>query len=210
MVVVAAHGGRALIPALSPGFSCCPRVGLAQRDAGRAQQKRSRRCVLSVDSPAHCIYHSPSPLRAAPDDVVAVSSVVGDLAQHHGLAQDLLKGALSSAAAPDAPPPPPPPPVQHTECVASGLDSVSCFIMEDDGGAVSSTQSLGQEPLAKQTGASTSGLDGTSMDGFWDDVAAKLGSGPTAQLMLKALQVAFLVSPFFFWGTSMPAMKVGA
>lgn len=62
--------------------------------------------------------------------------------------------------------------------------------------------------LAKQGPlASSSGLDSTSMDGVWESVAAKLGSGPAGQAMLKALQVAFLVSPFFFWGTSMPAMK---
>lgn len=76
---------------------------------------------------------------------------------------------------------------QHIDCVATGMD-VQCFI-SDDGEPASSAAAVQGSPAAPKTAAAA---------------AASGEGGPLMQLLGAAL----LVSPFFFWGTSMVAMKV--
>ncbi|KAF8068338.1 WAT1-related protein [Scenedesmus sp. PABB004] len=74
-------------------------------------------------------------------------------------------------------------PGQHIECVETGMGA-SCFVADDDPGGGADGASAAPRPATAAA-------------------AAAGGDGPLAQL----LGVALLVSPFFFWGTSMVAMK---
>lgn len=77
---------------------------------------------------------------------------------------------------------------QHIDCVATGMD-VQCFISDDD------------EP------ASAAAAQGSPAQAAPKTAAAAAASGEGGPLM-QLLGAALLVSPFFFWGTSMVAMKV--
>jgi hypothetical protein len=81
---------------------------------------------------------------------------------------------------------------QHVECVETGF-GVSCFIADDEPGAASSSTPPQQQQRQQQQQPMTAAA-----------AAASGGGGPLEQL----LGVALLISPFFFWGTSMVAMKV--
>jgi hypothetical protein len=78
---------------------------------------------------------------------------------------------------------------QHIDCVSTGMD-VQCFITDDDETTAAPKVDGSAAPAAPRTAAAA---------------AASGEGGPLMQLLGAAL----LVSPFFFWGTSMVAMKVG-
>lgn len=84
----------------------------------------------------------------------------------------------------------------QVECVATGMD-VQCFIPDDEAAAAAATQSstAAARPTAGPAAPKTAAAAAASGEG-----------GPLMQLLGAAL----LVSPFFFWGTSMVAMKVRA
>lgn len=82
---------------------------------------------------------------------------------------------------------------QHIDCVATGMD-VQCFISDDDETAQAAAP--GTAGCAPSTAAAPK------------TAAAAAASGEGGPLM-QLLGAALLVSPFFFWGTSMVAMKVG-
>lgn len=77
---------------------------------------------------------------------------------------------------------------QHIDCVSTGMD-VRCFISDDDATTAAPKVGVSAAPAAPRTAAAAASGEG----------------GPMMQLLGAAL----LVSPFFFWGTSMVAMKVG-
>ena len=70
------------------------------------------------------------------------------------------------------------------ECAAAGMDSVVCDITVPEG---------------REGGASTSRPDNNSLTDILAD--------PSLDVLAKTLTVGNLVSPFFFWGTSMVVMK---
>jgi hypothetical protein len=79
---------------------------------------------------------------------------------------------------------------QHVECVETGF-GVSCFITDDEPSTTAQTQAPEQQQQQQQQPMTAA--------------AAASGEGG---LLQQLLGVALLISPFFFWGTSMVAMKV--
>lgn len=86
---------------------------------------------------------------------------------------------------------------QHVDCVATGMD-VQCFITDDDDSSAAAS-STSATTSTKKAAPTTAAAPRTA--------AAAAASGEGGPLM-QLLGVALLVSPFFFWGTSMVALKV--
>jgi hypothetical protein len=86
---------------------------------------------------------------------------------------------------------------QHVECVETGF-GVSCFIADDEPNSTAQTQPLQQQQQQQQQ-------QQEQQQPMTAAAAAAGGEG----LLQQLLGVALLISPFFFWGTSMVAMKVG-
>jgi hypothetical protein len=81
---------------------------------------------------------------------------------------------------------------QHIDCVATGMD-VQCFISDDDDAPAAAPSRAGAPASTAAPPPKTAAA------------AAASGEGGT---LMQLLGAALLVSPFFFWGTSMVAMKV--
>ncbi len=84
------------------------------------------------------------------------------------------------------------------ECVATGMD-VSCRVPDDD-----ETSYRLSSRSDTSSGSSTSSSNGVNAS------AQSPSSSSSSSVLQQALAAALLVSPFFFWGTSMVAMKVRA
>ncbi|GLC43811.1 hypothetical protein PLESTB_000910500 [Pleodorina starrii] len=117
--------------------------------------------------------------KSSPQDIANVAQAADAIIQHG-------PHVWSAVAPPDGTPGVVPPPPQSThqeiQCTLSGLDSVMCVI-EDVPDAEDETSAASSMALPV--------------------VAAQAHVSPLATVMETAL----LVSPFFFWGTSMVAMK---
>lgn len=97
-------------------------------------------------------------------------------------------------------------PGQHVECVETGF-GVSCFVADDEPGASIQADTAAKESSKSAAATAVPAVEQQQQQQQPRTAAAAAASGSAGPLQ-QLLGVALLISPFFFWGTSMVAMKV--